>query len=75
MAVSGLVDDRLSCEALSAEITVDRTELEDARWFTRDEAAAMLLRRHPDGLTTPPPVAIAHHIIRAWVERATGIFG
>ena len=20
------------------------------------------------GLTTPPPVAIAHHIIRAWVE-------
>ncbi len=24
--------------------------------------------RHPDGLGTPPPVAIAHHIIRAWVE-------
>ena len=28
----------------------------------------MLMRKHPDGLTTPPPVAIAHHIIRAWVE-------
>ena len=28
----------------------------------------MLLRQHPDGLLTPPPVAIAHHIIRAWVE-------
>jgi NAD+ diphosphatase len=28
----------------------------------------MLMRRHPDKLTTPPPVAIAHHIIRAWVE-------
>jgi len=61
-------------EALSTDITVDRTELEDARWFTRDEAAAMLLRRHPDRLTTPPPVAIAHHIIRAWVERGAGIF-
>ncbi len=28
----------------------------------------MLMRKHPEGLTTPPPVAIAHHIIRAWVE-------
>jgi NAD+ diphosphatase len=55
-------------EALSTEIIVDRAELEDARWFDRDEVAAMLLRRHPDGLATPPPVAIAHHIIRAWVE-------
>lgn len=54
-------------EAVSHDITVDRTELEDARWFSRDETAAMLLARHPQGLTTPPPVAIAHHIIRAWV--------
>jgi NAD+ diphosphatase len=55
-------------EALSTDITVDRTELEDARWFDRDEVALMLLRQHPGGLATPPPVAIAHHIIRAWVE-------
>jgi len=26
------------------------------------------LRRHPEGLTTPPTIAIAYHIIRAWVE-------
>jgi NAD+ diphosphatase len=55
-------------EALSREIVVDREELEDARWFSKDEVVTMLLRKHPDGLTTPPPVAIAHHIIRAWVE-------
>jgi NAD+ diphosphatase len=55
-------------EALSTEVIVDRSELEDARWFDRDEVAAMLLRRHPTGLATPPPVAIAHHIIRTWVE-------
>ncbi|HEY0440844.1 MAG TPA: NAD(+) diphosphatase [Xanthobacteraceae bacterium] len=54
--------------ALSTDIVVDREELEEARWFTRDECALMLMRRHPDGLVTPPPVAIAHHIIRAWVE-------
>jgi NAD+ diphosphatase len=55
-------------EALTSEIVVDHEELEDARWFTKAEVATMLMRKHPDGLTTPPPVAIAHHLIRAWVE-------
>jgi NAD+ diphosphatase len=55
-------------EALSDEITIDRSELEDARWFDREEVASMLLRSHPQGLSTPPTVAIAYHIIRAWVE-------
>ncbi len=62
-------------QALSRDIVVDRTELEDARWFTRAEVAAMLMRKHPDGLTTPPPVAIAHHIIRAWVENGGRVLG
>lgn len=60
-------------EAISDAITVDMNELEDARWFSRDEAATMLMRQHPDGLTTPPPMAIAHHIIRAYVEKGAGI--
>jgi NAD+ diphosphatase len=60
-------------EALTAEIKVDQSELEGARWFEREEVALMLLRRHPDGLGTPPPVAIAHHIIRAWVEGEAGV--
>jgi NAD+ diphosphatase len=60
-------------EALSHQVTVDRDELEDARWFTRDEVVAMLMRKHPDGLSTPPPVAIAHHIIRAWAEHGDGV--
>jgi NAD+ diphosphatase len=55
-------------EALTRDIVVDRQELEHARWFSKDEVVTMLMRRHPGGLTTPPPVAIAHHIIRAWVE-------
>ena len=55
-------------QALSRDIVIDRNELDDARWFDREEVAAMLLRQHPDGLTTPPTVAIAYHIIRAWVE-------
>jgi len=59
-------------EALSRDIVVDRTELEDARWFSKAEVESMLLRRHPQGLTTPPPVAIAHHLIRAWLEDEIG---
>jgi len=55
-------------EARSREIVIDRAELDDARWFEREEVATMLLRCHPDGLTTPPTMAIAYHIIRAWVE-------
>ena len=55
-------------QALTTELKVDRSELEDARWFDRDEVAAMMQRRHPDGLTATHPFAIAHHIIRAWLE-------
>jgi NAD+ diphosphatase len=58
-------------EAVTHDIVVDRQELEDARWFSKREIATMLMRKHPDGLTTPPPVAIAHHIIRAWLENET----
>jgi NAD+ diphosphatase len=59
-------------EALTHEIVVDHAELDDARWFSKAEVATMLMRRHPDGLTTPPPVAIAHHLIRAWVDNEIG---
>jgi NAD+ diphosphatase len=55
-------------EALNDDIKMDQNELVDCRWFSKDECAAMLMRKHPDGLTCPPPVAIAHHIIRTWVE-------
>jgi NAD+ diphosphatase len=56
--------------ALSRAITVDTTELEDARWFDREQVIAMMLRRHPQGLAIPPPIAVAYHIIRAWVEQS-----
>jgi len=60
-------------EALTSDITVDTSELEDARWFDREEAALMLLRRHPVKLGTPPAVAIAYHIIRAFVEEGAAV--
>jgi NAD+ diphosphatase len=61
-------------EAKSDKIVIDRSEIEDARWFEREELAQMLALRHPGGLTTPPPIAIAHHIIRDYVENGSDVF-
>lgn len=45
------------------EIRVDPTEIEEARWFTRDEL------RSPDGqLAVPPSISIARHILDRWVN-------
>ena len=57
-----------TARALNEEIVVDHTELEDARWFTRDEVRLMLTRQHPDGLAGPHPFAIAHHLVGRWVH-------
>src|SRR3954468_17241364 len=60
----------IGCTALATaeDIIVDRTELEDARWFDRAEATLMLKRQHPDGLAGPHPFAIAHHLVGRWLQ-------
>lgn len=45
----------------------DGTELAEVRWFTRDEARSLLDGTHPDA-SAPPPLAIAHQLLRSWVE-------
>ena len=57
-------------EPLDEDIRADLTELEDCRWFFRDDVRRMLERTHPEGLVTPPKGAIAHALIRAWVDDA-----
>ena len=57
-----------TAEASDDQITVDLTELEDARWFGRAEALQLLNRTHPDGLTGPHPFAIAHHLLGEWLK-------
>ncbi|WP_232631100.1 NAD(+) diphosphatase [Methylobacterium sp. Leaf118] len=58
-------------DALSETVAIDPAELEDARWFSREAAARMLAGTHPDGLTVPPETAIAHLLLRDWVEGRT----
>ncbi|MEO8322145.1 MAG: NAD(+) diphosphatase, partial [Bradyrhizobium sp.] len=57
-----------TARAISEDIVVDRIELEDARWFDRDELTLMHKRQHPDGLFAAHPFAIAHHLIGQWLH-------
>jgi NAD+ diphosphatase len=57
-----------TARALNEDIVVDRSELEDARWFDRTEATLMIRREHPDGLAGPHPFAIAHHLLGRWAQ-------
>ena len=44
-------------------IVVDREEIAEAHWFSRDELLAAIQARE---IALPPPVSIARHIIEAW---------
>ncbi len=53
--------------ALTAELTIDRTELDDARWFTRDEVALALSGASNAPFLPPPPFAIARTLLDHWL--------
>lgn len=49
-------------------ITLDTTELEHAIWVTRDDAIAALAGDASAPFKAPPPFAIAHSLLKAWVS-------
>jgi NAD+ diphosphatase len=54
-----------TARAASDAITVDHDELEDARWFTRDD----LRRGLADGsLLLPSDISIAHRLVTEWLD-------
>lgn len=55
-------------EALNEHIQTDFTELDDCRWFSREETRLALAGKHPDGIFVPPPGAIACRLIMDWAE-------
>jgi NAD+ diphosphatase len=59
-------------EALDDTISLDVTELPEARWVPRSEVGEMLEGRHPHGHIVPPPLSIAHTLIRAFAEGKLG---
>lgn len=54
-------------EARTTDIHMDTEEMHDVRWFSRDEIIEASEGRHPK-LKLPGPIAIAHHLIKAWID-------
>ena len=55
-------------EAVTTDVERDAAELEDCRWFDREEVKLMLADTHPDGLKAPFKMAIAHHLVSAFAD-------
>jgi NAD+ diphosphatase len=55
-------------DAVTTDISMDDEEMADVRWFQRDKVL-LALEGQSKNLAVPGPIAIAHHLIRAW---ATG---
>lgn len=55
-------------DAETTKIRIDGVEIAEARWFDRATAKAMIENGAPGGEWAPPKVAIAHHLIRRWLQ-------
>lgn len=56
-------------QATSREIIIDETELSDARWFSRTELEAAMNGDKDAVLMVPPPLAIAHGLLKYWLSQ------
>jgi NAD+ diphosphatase len=50
-------------------LTIDMTELEEARWFSREEVVYAMSGAEDGAFIAPPPFAVAHHLLKWWIER------
>jgi NAD+ diphosphatase len=55
------------CDAQSEDLTINKDELEDAKWFTREEVQAVY-NKTGDAFLRLPRFTIAHHLLRHWLE-------
>jgi len=53
-------------KAESREAKADENELAEVRWIERGVARELIEGKEVDGLRLPPPIAIAHHLIKTW---------
>ncbi len=55
-------------EATDDRITLDTKELEDAMWVTRAEVEAAMAGEADARFRAPPPFAVAHTLMKAWLD-------
>ncbi|MDO6962371.1 NAD(+) diphosphatase [Rhizobium alvei] len=54
------------------DIARDTAELEDCRWFTRDEVKAMIAGESPEDIFVPVSGAVAYRLIQDWIDWPEG---
>jgi NAD+ diphosphatase len=68
----------IGCYSIAEDdaLTIDHTELEEARWFSREEILSSMsvgrdgaLQDDTISFAPPPPVAIAHHLLKWWLAK------
>jgi NAD+ diphosphatase len=57
----------LIAEIEDGDAVADQVELDEVRWFSREEARALIRGDHPSA-RAPGGLAIAHQLIKAWAE-------
>ncbi len=55
--------------AATTDITIDQNELSDAQWFPREAVREALEKKGAGELRLPPPLAIAHQLVKSWIEQ------
>ncbi len=53
-------------KADSRDVKVDENELAELRWIERSVARELIAGKQVDGMRVPPPIAIAHHLLKTW---------
>lgn len=53
-------------QAEGRNLVIDKNELEEARWFTREDVAAVFAKTG-DAFLRPPRTTIAHQLMKAWL--------
>ena len=53
-------------KAESRDVKADENELAEVRWLERSVARELIEGKQVDGIRVPPPIAIAHHLIKTW---------
>jgi len=59
----------LICETDERELTIDKNEIEEAKWFSREEVEAVFAKRS-EVFRRPPRFTIAHHLLQHWLKES-----
>jgi NAD+ diphosphatase len=64
----------IACHAHADDdaLTLDPTEIEDAQWFTREQVLEAFENPDEARFVPPFPFAVAHHMLRWWLEKTDG---